>query len=232
MTFGQIKTKIETNLVESYKTEDSFKKTIREFKQNILKDKSLSKLYSLYDQLSLPQGLSESDGKDFIQEGISLIQQILPNIKVPKILSETVENNYKDIDTLVYNSKINIKERIEAKRNILSIITSEKPEVKESIKIPISTMVKIANQKMSSYIDTLDESTKKELISLITEDTEVLQEKYNKIKETTITKLTKIIESEESEELKSKINETIDRIKTEEFSQINLVKIKQLEESI
>ena len=232
MTFGQIKTKIETNLLESYKTGDSFKKTIREFKQNILNDKSLSKLYSLYDQLSTPQGLSESDSKDFIQEGVSLIQQILPSVKIPKILSEKVENNYKDIDLLVYNSKVDIKERIQAKKNLISIISSEKPEIKESIKIPVSMMVKIANQKLSSYIETLDESTKKEFFSLISEETEVLQEKYDKVKESAISKLNKMTESEENEELKLKIFETIDKIKTEEFSQLNLIKIKQLEESI
>lgn len=232
MTFGQIKTKIETNLLESYKTGDSFKKTIREFKQNILNDKSLSKLYSLYDQLSSPQGLSESDSKDFIQEGVSLIQQILPSVKIPKILSEKVENNYKDIDSLVYNSKVDIKERIQAKKNLISIISSEKPEIKESIKIPVSMMVKIANQKLSSYIETLDESTKKEFFSLISEETEVLQEKYNKVKESAISKLNKMTESEENEELKTKIFETIDKIKIEEFSQLNLIKIKQLEESI
>jgi hypothetical protein len=40
----------------------------------------MSKLYSLYDQLTTPQGLNESDAKDFLEEGISLIQKLIPSI--------------------------------------------------------------------------------------------------------------------------------------------------------
>ena len=82
MTFGTIKSIIEKNLLESYKNEKDFKKSLREFKQNVLNDKSISKAYSLYDQLSTPQGLSESDAKEFLEEGISLLSKILPSIKL------------------------------------------------------------------------------------------------------------------------------------------------------
>ena len=84
MTFGQIKSLIEKNLLESYNNEAAFKKSLREFKHNVLNNKSISKVYSLYDQLSTPQGLSESDAKEFIEEGVNLLQRILPTIKLPK----------------------------------------------------------------------------------------------------------------------------------------------------
>jgi hypothetical protein len=55
----------------------------------------MSSLYSLYDQLSTPQGLSETDAKDFLDEGINLIQKLLPSIKIAKnISSENVSNQY------------------------------------------------------------------------------------------------------------------------------------------
>jgi hypothetical protein len=54
MTFGLIKSVIENSLIESYKDEKSFKKSLMEFKQNILNNKDLSKVYSLYDELSNP----------------------------------------------------------------------------------------------------------------------------------------------------------------------------------
>jgi hypothetical protein len=44
----------------------------------------MSKAYALYDQLSTPQGLSEQDAKEFLEEGISLLHKILPTIKSPK----------------------------------------------------------------------------------------------------------------------------------------------------
>ena len=68
MTFGAVKSLIEKNLLESYKNEKEFKKTLREFKHNVLSNKSMSKAYTLYDQLSTPQGLSEQDAKYFIEE--------------------------------------------------------------------------------------------------------------------------------------------------------------------
>ena len=59
MTFGQIKSIIENSLIESYQNEKDFKKSLKEFKHNVLSNKAMSKIYSLYDQLSKPQNLSE-----------------------------------------------------------------------------------------------------------------------------------------------------------------------------
>ncbi len=70
MTFGNLKSIIEKNLLESYSDEKDFKKSLREFKHNVLNNKSMSKAYALYDQLSTPQGLSEQDAKEFLLKTI------------------------------------------------------------------------------------------------------------------------------------------------------------------
>lgn len=232
MTFGKIKSIIEKNLLESYQNEKEFKKSLREFKHNVLNDKPISKAYSLYDQLSTPQGLSESDAKEFLEEGVSLLVKILPSIKLPKTLEESAENKYSDIDTLVYTNKLNLHERIQSKKNIISILTSNSKTIKESINIPIKSMVNIANQTLRTYIETLDENTKKEFFQLISEDSKSLETKFETLKESTITKLQSILDKEEEFELKTKISETIDRLKTEKFDQVNFLKIKNLEGSI
>lgn len=232
MTFGKIKSIIEQNLIESYKNESAFKKSLKEFKHNILADKSMSKLYSLYDQLSKPQGLSESDAKDYLQEGILLIQHILPKVKLPKTLKEGIGNNYFDIDVLVYSNKTDITERVNAKRNIINVLMSQKNTIKEGVNLPISSMVTIANKTLSNYIETLDESSKKEFLEIISEDVEVLKGKFEVIKESAISKLQNLLENESEFEIKTKISETIERLKLEQFDQLNFVKIKSLEESI
>jgi hypothetical protein len=233
MTFGQIKSIIENNLLESYKNEQEFKKSLKEFKHNVLNNKNMSKLYSLYDQLTTPQGLTESDAKDFLEEGITLIQKLVPSIKTPKTLSENVKNNYSDIDSLVYTNKLDLMERIQSKKNLIKTLVSQKPEtVKESINIPLKSMVSIANQTMKSYLDNLDESTKKEFIRLMSEDTTLLKEKFETLKESTISKLNTLLENENEFEIKTKLSETIDRLKVEEFDQLNFLKLKNLEESI
>jgi transcriptional regulator of acetoin/glycerol metabolism len=232
MTFGIIKSLIENNLLESYKNEQEFKKSLREFKHNVLSNKSMSRAYAIYDQLSSPQGLSEQDSKIFIEEGVNLLNNILPSIKLPTSMSQKIENKYKDIDILVYSKNINLLERVEAKKNIINVLTSEKESIKESVNIPISSMVTVANQTISNYIESLDETTKKEFFQIVSEDSKTLENKFQSIKENAITKLTTILENEDSQEMKNKISETIEKIKIEKFDQINFLKLKNLEESI
>ena len=232
MTFGKIKSIIENNLLESYKDEKEFKKSLKEFKQNVLNNKTMSKLYSLYDQLSTPQGLNESDAKDFLEEGIHLIQNLLPSIKLPRTLSENIQNKYSDIDALVYTNKLNLLERVNSKKNITSVLTSTNNVVKESINIPLKSMVSIANQTLNKYVENLDESSKKEFLQLISEDSKSLEDKFETIRESAISKLNVILEKEEEFELKTKLSETIDRLKSEKFDQLNFLKLKNLESSL
>ena len=233
MTFGKIKSIIENDLLESYKNEKEFKQSLKEFRQNVLNNKNMSKLYSLYDQLTTPQGLNESDSKDFLEEGISLIQKLVPSIKTPKTLSENVKNKYSDIDSLVYTNKLDLMERIKSKKALIKTLSSSKPEsIKESINIPLKSMVSIANQTMNNYLENLNESDKKEFLSLMNEDTSVLKEKFETLRESTISKLNVIFENENEFEMKTKLSETIDILKVEDFNQLNFLKLKNLEESI
>jgi hypothetical protein len=232
MTFGNIKSLIENNLLESYKDEKDFKKTLREFKHNVLNNKSMSKAYELYNQLSTPQGLNEYDAKEFLEEGISLLQRVLPSIKLPKTLSESVKNDYTDIDTLVYAQKTDLMERVNAKKKIISVLTSKNEIVKESINIPIKSMVNIANQTLKNYLETLDENTKKQFIQIVSEDIKTLESKFETIRESAITKLQLRLEVENESEIKTRISETINKIKDEKFDQMNFLKLKSLEESI
>jgi hypothetical protein len=232
MTFGNLKSIIEKNLLESYNDEKDFKKSLREFKHNVLNNKSMSKAYALYDQLSTPQGLSEQDAKEFLEEGINLLHKILPTIKLPKSLLESVKNNYEDLDTLVYTTNLDLLERLTIKKQIINVLKENKKVVKESINIPIKSMVSIANQTLRGYIDNLDETSKKEFFQLISEDTKTLESKFEVLRETTINKLKVILEKEQEFEIKTKISETIDRLGNETFDQMNFLKLKSLEESI
>lgn len=232
MTFGEIKSYIETKLIESYKNEKEFKKNLTEFKQNVLMNKDISKVYSLYDQLSTPQGLTESEAKDYLQEGLDFLDKILPQIKLPKSNNKDIQNQYKDLDTLVYTNNINLSERVLARKNIIKNLTSQKKQIKEHASIPIKSMVSIANQTIKNFVETMNESDKKEFLNIISEDQTKLQNNFNKLKEDSISKLKSIIESEQDNDLKNKLTETISKIETEDFNQINYLKLKNLYNSI
>lgn len=235
MTFGLVKSIIEENILESYKDETSFKKAINEFKHNVLNNKDFSKIYSIYDELSKPQGLSPEDAKEFLQEGIYLIQKMIQNVKLPKLIGESkVENKYKNIDDLVYSTnKVNLHERVLLKKQIVSVLKESKKETSsDKIGLPISSMVKIANQTISNYIENLDENTKKELFEIIKEDSKNLEEKFNNLVSSTLEKLNPILEDENNEETKKTLRETIERVKSEKFSQVNFLKLKKLNEAL
>lgn len=234
MTFGEIKTIIENQLIESYKNEKEFKKSLKEFKEDVLNNKNIAKLYSLYNDLSTPQGLSEQDAYEYLKEGVDLIQKLLPKVNLPKGIIKEHKNDYKSIDGLVYldGKNIELKERIENKKEIVKILTQPKKQLQESVKIPISSMVKIANQSLNSYLENLDESTKKEFFNIINEDTKSLKIKFESLKKDAEIKLNDLIEKENDSNVKSKITETVERIKNEKFDQVSYFKLKQLVESL
>jgi polyhydroxyalkanoate synthesis regulator phasin len=232
MTFGEVKSIIEESLIESYKDQKNFKKVMNEFHQNVLTNKSISKLYSLYDDLTSEKGMSESDAKEYLEEGVKLIQTILSSSKLPKSSSKSINNKYSDLDTIVYTKTLNISERIQSKKNLVDTLKRSPNKVNESINIPLKSMVSVANQTLKSYIDTMDETSKKDFLKVIKGNPKELETEFTTIKESAITKLQTILEGESEVDLKTKISETIDKIRGEEFNQMNYVRISSLEKSI
>ena len=231
MTFGQIKSIIEKNLVESYKDSSTFKQTLKEFKHNVLNNKSFSKVYSIYDDLNIPQGLSENDAKEFLEESVNVIRHLLENTSLPKN-GEKATNIYQNIDNLVYFENVNIHERLSSKKILIDNLMLTTKGLNESPKIPLKSMVSIANQTIGKYIESLDEATKKEVFYILASKNEDLEIEYTTLKESTINKLKVLLNKQEESDIQSKINETIERIEIEKFDQVNYVKLKRLEESI
>jgi hypothetical protein len=231
MTFGQIKSIIEKNLVESYKDSSTFKQTLKEFKHNVLNNKSFSKVYSIYDDLNIPQGLSENDAKEFLEESVNVIRHLLENTSLPKN-GEKATNIYQNIDNLVYFENVNIHERLSSKKMLIDNLMLTTKGLNESPKIPLKSMVSIANQTIGKYIESLDEATKKEVFYILASKNEDLEIEYTTLKESTINKLKVLLNKQEESDIQSKINETIERIEIEKFDQVNYVKLKRLEESI
>lgn len=232
MTFGQIKTNIENKLMNSYKSEKEFKKNILEFKKDILQKKSLSKLYNLYDQLSTPQGMNESLAKEYLNEGLDLISKLISDVKITKTKNGLNENNYRDIDNLVYSSNIDLVERINSKNRIINILTTEKKSLSENVNLPLSSMVNIANQTIKNYLSNLNEGEKEEVLTLLSSDTKVLEENYNNLKKVAIEKLQGILTSETDVETKNKVNETIDKLQKDKCDHLSYIKLKSLSESL
>jgi hypothetical protein len=228
MKFGELLSRIESKMVDSYVNE-SIKNDLKNFKNLVLNNKGLSSMYSIYNQLSKKQGLDKETGELFIKESLRQIEKILPTIntkEVSKWVSDVVcENQYSDIDKLVYVGANTIIESVEGRKNVLNTITSTET-IKESINLPIETIFGIANKQVEKYISEMDETSKSDLAKvLMTEDTELSKE-FDSLKEKTIETLSSLNESDE--DTKTKLQETINQIKGDVYSKINYVRLYNL----
>jgi hypothetical protein len=107
-----------------------------------------------------------------------------------------------------------------------------KGQTNESVKIPLKSMVSIANQTISKYVENLDEASRKEIFHILAKSSSDLENEFGNLKESAVNKL-KVLSSKENDiDLKSKISETISKIEAEKYDQINYVRLKKLEESI
>jgi len=230
MTIGQLKTYFEKRFTESFQDEKEFKQVLKEFKTIVLKNKSISKAYNVYDELSTPQGINESETIDYINEGLRMISSDIKKQKLPQI--KITENSYSNLDELIYNNGLGLNEVFKLKKEISKVLSTNKKELKESVKIPVSSMIKIANQTLNGYLDTLDESSKKELLQLVKEDRKLSESNFIELKQITISKLSTIKDGEKKSSTSEKIDETINVIKNQEFNQLNYFKLKKLNETL
>jgi hypothetical protein len=235
--FGLLKSKIEKVLVESY-ANNTFKEELKRFKINVLENKNISKLFYLYDELNSKRGLNDLIANDYINECITIYENTINKIKEKDILklknwvgTIKTENEYSNIDNLFSNDVLTIESKIKSKKLIKESITKPRPIQKEYVSLPLSTMVGIANKTISNYVESLNESEKKELIDFLNTNDSSLVDDFNNVKQEVVTKLTNLKEGSDSETL-SRINETIQKVSSEKCDKFTLFKLKKLKENL
>lgn len=237
-TFGTIKTKIENTAVELAK-KPTFKRFIFEFDSLILKNKDLSELYYIYDDLSSNKGLDNDLANDYINETIEYSQILIEsqNRRLKEInywinsWDKNSTNNYTDIDNVIYNKGIkNLESILESKKNIKNIITKEEPKktVTESVNLPISSIVKIANENLKKELGILSENDKKELDEILCLSGEELKENFEKTKKIVLENLKGSINESSDKELKNTIDKTISKVMESKCNHYDYYKLKKL----
>jgi len=237
-TFGTIKTKIENTAIELAKKPE-FKRFIFEFKHLVLENKDLSELYYIYDDLSSNKGLPNDIANDYINESIEYSQILLESqgnrLKDINVWinswNKNTSNNYSDIDTAIYKTGIkNLENILESKKNIKNIITKEesRKEITESINIPISSMVKIANENLKKELGHLSENDKKELDEILSLNGEELKENFDNLKKLVLDNLKVSINESSDKELEGTINKTINKVMESKCNHYDYYKLKKL----
>jgi len=236
--FGILKSKIEKLMLESYGN-GTFKEQVKNFKLLVLENKNISKLFYLYDELNSKKGLSESVVDDYINECITIYENTVNKVKDSTVvnLNKWVynvksENNYSHIDDLFSSNVLNIESRIASKK-IIKESLKKKPIVnKETVNLPLSTMVNVANKTISNYIENLNESEKKELFDFLKKDDKELMDNFETLKEEVKEKLSQLKSNSDNSETMDRINETIEKVDLEKYDKFSYFKLKNLRENL
>jgi hypothetical protein len=229
MRFGVIKTLVENKLVKSF-VDNKLDKDMKFFKNELLENKSFKRLYFIYDTLKENKSLDKETAEYLVDDLSREVKSIkLTEIFVNKITKWTKgivkENNYTMIDDLVYGDDLKPEKKSIAKKNVIESLVKQ-PVIKESKKVvPISTMLKIANNNIEKTLSELNESDRQEVISNLKK--KPTKEEFESIKESTIQKLEKLI-SESDEEIKQALVETKNKIQSTEFNKKEFIKLEQL----
>jgi hypothetical protein len=229
MKFGQLMSKIEGLLINSYVNETA-KFELKNFRKLVLENKNASSMFHIYTELSKRKGLDKEIAESYINESLRQIEKLSPKLNTQKIeywVKDVVcENNYQDIDNIVYSTPNKIMETVNSKKTLINLL-SESAEVKSHIDLPIETLLNIANKSIKGYIENLDEDSKRDLSKvLMTEDVELSKE-FDELKSKTIGKLSNITESLDDVTNK-KLQETIEQVQSDTFSKINYVRLFNL----
>ena len=240
-TFGAIKTKIEKASVDLY-GKKNFKKFIKDFNSMILENKDISEIYYIYDELYASKGIDSSIVDDYINESIEYSQILIENN--PKYINNISEwissivkenkNNYKDLDNIIYSKSIkDLESNLNSKKNIKTILMSkENKDVKESVNLPLSSMLKIANDSLNREFSNINESDMKYLKDIISlTDSEIITE-MKSLKENVISNLNKSINESTESELKVTISDTIKKINESKSDHYNLYKLRMLNKNL
>ena len=192
-TLGSYITKFENQLVEGYKT-NTFKKSLTQFKNEVLKNNDLKEATNIYYELSSKKGYDKEFAEMFLNESINRLKEIYQIKEVQNYLSEG-ENNYTKIDELVFSK--NIEKKV---KNRISIIENlqQQQEITETIYLPLSIQVDIANSKIKPLLENLSE----EELSLLKEMKEISENDLVNLVTETKTEILDVFEKNSIEENK------------------------------
>lgn len=235
MKFGILKTAIENKMVKSF-AKNELTENFKTFRKTILGNSKLKKLYFIYDKLNENLGVDQTTASIILEELSNEIKSIKLTeseiTKIKKWVGDSLnENNYSDIDNYLYTTLSEIEKKSESKIKILEKLQKTKKVISES-KLPISSLLKIANNNANEFLKNLSEGDKKEVMSLLKESDTDIKEKFESLQTEATEKLNSIMNESTDENLKETINETIKSIQNKKPSTVELIKLKELYKNI
>jgi|694.fasta_scaffold14694_11 hypothetical protein len=241
-TFGTTKTKIEKASISLY-GKPEFKSFMKQFKSMVLENKDLSELYYIYDDLSSKKGLNESIAEGYVNESIEYSQILVENNqKYLNKLSNWINsiilehsNDYTDIDNTIYKKSIkDLSTVLESKTKIKSKLISEEinSKLEESVNLPISTMIKVADENIKMELKNISESERKIIQELSSMSEDEVKLEMDNLKENVISNLKSSLNESKDSDLTATIENTIKKIVDSPYDRYNLYKLRNLNKGL
>jgi hypothetical protein len=241
-TFGTTKTKIEKASISLY-GKPEFKSFMKQFKSMVLENKDLSELYYIYDDLSSKKGLNESIAEGYVNESIEYSQILVENNQkylnklsnwINSIILE-YSNDYVDIDNTIYKKSIkDLSTVLESKTKIRSRLISEEinSKLEESVNLPISTMIKVADENIKMELKNISESERKIIQELSSMSEDEVKLEMDNLKENVISNLKSSLNESKDSDLTATIENTIKKIVDSPYDRYNLYKLRNLNKGL
>ena len=232
MKFGIIKSLVESKLIKSFGN-NTLTNDLKILNKFLKEEKNFKELMYVYDTLSEQKGLDKETATYFVEEikskssGKKLSDNFLKRFKswTKEIVTE---NHYENIDNFLFSDLKEIDKVAKSKKNIIESISKTKIiESKSEKNLPISSILKIANQNIQKHLETLSESERNEVIDFVKNG----KDKFEFLKQQTIEKLEQMMEGSE-QSLKSNLLETKNRLSNTEYSKEELTKLVKLNKGL
>jgi hypothetical protein len=241
--FGVIKTKMLTKLTESYSNEN--KKEVKDILNTIKENKDFKEMYLFYEEVENKYIEDKETAKLYV-EGLSTM--LNGNIKNLSTFCESLDKKlggvdtqsnelYESLDVLSEKDTLsNIENKVIAKKKLVEHLTTKKDiqESKGSTLVPNESLLQavLANNFNVLYSNTLSESQKEELKTILSIPQEELTTKTTELKESIINQVSTLLSESNDVDLTTKLNKVRDEVTQMTTSKYNYYRLTELKNGL
>ena len=244
--FGIIKTKMLNKLTESYANEN--KSEIKSILKEIKENKEFKEMYLFYEEIENKYIDDKETAKLYVEGLNTYFGQPMGNWNDLNVFCESLHNKlgdveintnelYECLDMLSEKDSLsNIEKKVIAKKKLVEHLTTKKgiTESKETSLVPNETLLNavLANNFNVLYSNTLSESQKEELKTILSITHDDLIIKSNELQESIINQVSTLLNESNDTELTTKLNKVKDEVSKMTTSKYNYYRLTELKNGL
>jgi hypothetical protein len=235
-----------TKLTESYSKEN--KKEVKDILNTIKENKAFKEMYLFYEEIENKYIEDKETAKLYVEGLNTYFGQPMGNWNDLNVFCESlhsklgdieIETNelYESLDILSEKDSLsNIEKKVIAKNKLVNHLTTKKEiqESKGSTLVPNETLLQavLANNFNVLYSNTLSESQKEELKSILSITHDDLIIKSNELQESIINQVSTLLNESNDTELTTKLNKVKDEVSKMTTSKYNYYRLTELKNGL